>query len=58
MAIATVREAPRWLLKACPKCGGDMYRDDGCYRCLQCSKHAWDEPPMPYAREKRRKGDR
>ncbi len=32
----------RWLIKACPHCGGDVYLDEGLdsyeARCLQCSR--------------------
>ncbi len=25
-----------WLLRQCPKCNGDMYREDKGWHCLQC----------------------
>ena len=34
--------APLWLMKACPHCGGDVYVDKGLdsyeTQCLQCSR--------------------
>ena len=32
---------PRWKLKGCPNCGGDMYRDGGEYTCLYCGRKQW-----------------
>jgi len=26
----------KWLLKACPRCGGDLFSEDGTFTCLQC----------------------
>jgi len=25
-----------WIIKACPRCGGSYYREDGIYYCLNC----------------------
>ena len=32
------RERPSWRLKGCPKCGGDLYRDEDEFTCLCCSR--------------------
>ena len=32
-------DKPKWLLKACPRCGGDLYSEDGNFICLQCGHH-------------------
>ena len=29
-------DKPKWLLKACPRCGSDLYSEDGNFACLQC----------------------
>ena len=29
---------PSWRLKGCPKCGGDLYRDEDEFTCLCCSR--------------------
>ncbi|MBA7676443.1 hypothetical protein ES703_84684 [subsurface metagenome] len=26
----------RWILKGCPRCGGDLYGDELGFTCLQC----------------------
>jgi len=35
-----------WTLKGCPRCGGDLYAEDGGFTCLQCGYHleVKDEP--------------
>jgi hypothetical protein len=44
---------PRWLLKACPSCGGDLILDEGdphgSYDCLQCSRPHYPVLPPDYA---------
>ena len=30
-----------YRLKACRKCGGDLARDDGDWRCLQCGSYSY-----------------
>lgn len=33
-------EAPsRWILKGCPRCGGDLYSEEDYFTCLQCGNH-------------------
>ncbi len=32
---------PRWKLKGCPNCGGDLYRDGSEYTCLYCGRKQW-----------------
>ena len=38
-----------WRLKSCPRCGGDLYSEDGyaaSWSCLQCGYHGYpDSPP-------------
>jgi hypothetical protein len=29
---------PRWKLKGCPNCGGDLYQDEDEYTCLWCGR--------------------
>lgn len=29
----------KWLLKACPRCGGDLFGENNGFTCLQCSYH-------------------
>lgn len=45
---------PRWLLKACPSCGGDLALDDGdpfgSYDCLQCGRPFYPILPQDYTR--------
>ena len=46
-----------YRLKACRKCGGDLARDDGDWRCLQCGSYSYvglyrnPLPPVIRARE-------
>lgn len=42
MATVSVRTRPRLILSGCPKCTGDLYRDDRSYHCLQCGYVKWD----------------
>ena len=28
----------RWILKGCPRCGGDLYSDELSFVCLQCGR--------------------
>ena len=35
------RKKPRWKLKGCPNCGGDLYRDEDEYTCLWCGRTQW-----------------
>jgi hypothetical protein len=37
-----VKKNPTWRLRGCPKCRGDMLRDDNSYQCLQCGFIDWD----------------
>lgn len=30
----------RWLLRGCPRCGGDLYSEGSELVCLQCGYHA------------------
>jgi len=30
----------RWILKSCPRCGGDLYSEGSELVCLQCGYHA------------------
>lgn len=34
-------DKPKWLLKACPRCGGDLFSEDGGFTCLQWGRH-WE----------------
>jgi hypothetical protein len=42
---------PRFLLKACVRCGGDLALDDGDWQCLQCGRYYYVRrnlaPPPP-----------
>ena len=29
----------KWLLRACPRCRGDLFSEDGGFTCLQCGYH-------------------
>lgn len=43
------------LLKACPKCHGDMVtqqQDAGEHACLQCGFVTYPTPPLPFVRER------
>jgi len=43
------------LLKACPKCHGDMIesrQDPGERACLQCGYVTYPTPPLPFVRER------
>jgi len=46
--IRKVMEMPKWKVKGCPRCGGDMFLDrdlDSWYeQCLQCSYRAELKP--------------
>ena len=33
---------PNWILRSCPRCRGDMFREDNSYECLQCGFIKWD----------------
>lgn len=35
------RKRPRWKLKGCPHCGGDLYLDEDEYTCLWCGRKRW-----------------
>ncbi len=35
-----------WFLKSCPRCRGDMYRDEDGYQCLQCGHIKYFEKPL------------
>jgi len=40
----------KWLLRACPRCGGDLHRNgQPAYDCLQCAR-AWDLYLSPLSR--------
>jgi hypothetical protein len=44
---------PRWLLKACPHCGGDLMLDEsdpyGSYDCKDCARPYYRVLPPDYA---------
>ena len=29
----------KWILKGCPRCGGDMFGEFSGFTCLQCGHH-------------------
>ncbi len=35
---------PRFLLKACVRCGGDLTLDEGDWLCLQCGRYYYARP--------------
>ncbi|MBA7609547.1 hypothetical protein ES703_16738 [subsurface metagenome] len=39
--VPPVRKLPRWKLKGCPNCGGDLYLDGQEYTCLHCGRKQW-----------------
>jgi len=46
MTTTTAKAA--WILHGCPKCNGDLFRDDHSYQCLQCGLINWDFQPLKY----------
>lgn len=49
--MQTTLRKPNMLIRGCPRCGGDLYRDmlevDEEFVCLQCGRRA--EPRLPDA---------
>ena len=47
-----------WRLKSCPRCGGDLYSEDGyaaSWSCLQCGYHDYPDSPPPVGTLHRRR---
>ena len=41
----------RWILKGCPRCGGDLYSEESGFTCLQCGhREVSNEPDKRTAR--------
>lgn len=50
-SMAVIKPKPQWIIKGCPKCSGDLNREDDYYYCLQCGYVHWDTPPLILVRK-------
>ena len=42
----------RWRLHQCTRCGGDLYREEGEWKCLQCGREENGKYPFRWAGKK------
>lgn len=45
-----VKPKPLLILRGCPRCTGDLSREDSTYICVQCGYIEYDEPPLMWTK--------